>query len=54
MNTSTKTVSMSRKAPRNNTMKDYSDFTIEGRKGKVQSRTKRINRNAKRSWNEEV
>lgn len=54
MNASTKTVSMARTAPRNNTVKDYSEFAIEGRKGSVASRTKRNNRNAKRSWNEEV
>ena len=53
MNASTKTVSMARTAPRHSTIKDYSEFTVTGRKGKVDNRTKRNNRKAKRAWLEE-
>lgn len=54
MNTATKPVSMARTAPRHVSAKDYSEFKVEGRHGKVDSRTRKQKRNNKSNWNQEA
>lgn len=38
------------KAPRMHSEKDYSDFSVEGRKGRPESRKRRQDRDNKRNW----
>lgn len=43
-------VKMKNKTPRMHSEKDYSNSSVEGRKGRPESRRRRQDRNNKRNW----
>ena len=43
-------IKMSRQTPRINTKSDYSDLSVEGRKGRPNTRQRRNLRDVKRNW----
>lgn len=46
-------VKMNRTSPRLNTKANYSDLSVEGRKGRPNTRQRRNMCDVKRNWNEE-